>query len=173
MKSGNAVQAPGKVVVSKPEPAAPPIGERIKYVKDLMTKRVRFVRPSTPLREVVALMQELRVRHMPVVDERRRLRGLISHRDLISGHFTLQAAETGVERNAGTLMTLELDTVKPDDCLHCAARLMFERKRGSLPVVDGAGRLVGILTEADFVRAFGQELGCQVEAAVPPGAAKR
>jgi CBS domain-containing protein len=137
----------------KPRPAEVAVPLQ-RLVRDFMTRKVRFVRPRTPLREVVALMQQLRVRHMPVVDERRRLRGLITHRDVITAHFMLTAAESGQERNAGQLMTTELDTVEALSCLHCAAVLMFERKRGCLPVVDKQGHLVGILTESDFVRAF-------------------
>lgn len=145
------------------KPDAPPSDEvkpALRWVRDLMTRTVRSVRPSTPLREVISLMQQLRVRHMPVVDERRRLRGLISHRDIITAHFMVTVAESGEERNAGQLMTRELDTTAADACLHCVAGLMFERKRGCMPVVDKEQRLVGILTEADFVRAFRDAAAC-------------
>jgi CBS domain-containing membrane protein len=126
----------------------------LQLVSDLMTRRVRSVRPTTPLRDVIALMQQLHVRHMPVVDERRRLRGLISHRDLVAAHFMVAPAEAGEQRNAGQVMTRDVEVTSADECLHCAAAHMFERKRGCLPVVDKERRLLGILTESDFVRAF-------------------
>jgi CBS domain-containing protein len=138
-------------------------------VADLMTTKVRSVRVDTPLRDVVALMQSLRVRHMPVVDARNRLRGLITHRDVISAHYLLKPSDGESERNAGQLMTRELDTVDRQFCLHCAAALMFERKRGCLPVVDQLGRLVGILTEADFVRRYRETALCaEVSAGAAP-----
>jgi CBS domain-containing protein len=140
-------------------------------VADLMTTPVRSVRLNTPLREVVSLMQNLRVRHMPVVDDRNRLRGLITHRDVISAHYLLLPANGEGERNAGQLMTRELDTVERQLCLHCAAVMMFERKRGCLPVIDSGGRLIGILTEADFVRRYRDTAVCALAMPVTPATA--
>jgi CBS domain-containing protein len=50
------------------------------------------------------------------------------------------------------IMTRDLTTVRPATALSHAAHLMLERKYGCLPVCDEDGRLVGIVTEADFVR---------------------
>jgi CBS domain-containing protein len=49
-------------------------------------------------------------------------------------------------------MTPDPESVRPDTSLVRAARLMLEKKFGCLPVVEDDGRLVGIITEADFVR---------------------
>ncbi|HEY4587832.1 MAG TPA: CBS domain-containing protein, partial [Thermoanaerobaculia bacterium] len=51
------------------------------------------------------------------------------------------------------VMTSEVETAEPDLPLQEAARIMFENKLGCLPVVEG-WRLVGILTESDFVKHF-------------------
>jgi CBS domain-containing protein len=54
------------------------------------------------------------------------------------------------------IMVTEIETVDPDTPLVEAAETLFENKIGCLPVVEG-NRLVGILTESDFVRRFVQE----------------
>ena len=53
---------------------------------------------------------------------------------------------------AADMMTREVVTVRPDITLRQAARLMAERRVSGLPVVDAAGAVVGMLTEADLVR---------------------
>jgi CBS domain-containing protein len=80
----------------------------------------------------------------------RRLVGLVTGGDL-------RAAPPGEEPAArdapvSAVMVRELVTVAPESGLARAARLMLERKLGCLPVCDDGGVLVGMLTEADFVR---------------------
>jgi CBS domain-containing protein len=53
---------------------------------------------------------------------------------------------------AADVMTANVATVRPDATLRQAARLMADRRVSGLPVVDGAGTVVGLLTEADLVR---------------------
>jgi CBS domain-containing protein len=56
---------------------------------------------------------------------------------------------------AGDVMTLGAATVRPEASLLEAARLMLEHRISGLPVVDAAGKLVGIVTEQDFLRGQG------------------
>src|SRR5580700_7248767 len=53
---------------------------------------------------------------------------------------------------AADVMTAEVATVRPEATLRQAARVMAERRVSGLPVVNGAGAVVGLLTEADLVR---------------------
>ncbi|HEX4953724.1 MAG TPA: CBS domain-containing protein [Thermoanaerobaculia bacterium] len=127
-------------------------------VGDLMVDHVLAVRPGERLSAVRDLMLDHQVRHMPVVEEDGTLMGLISHRDLLRNSLVEQAEVPDyVEKavldrlTAREVMIREVETVTPDTDIREAAQLMFENKYGSLPVVEGE-RLVGILTEADFVR---------------------
>jgi CBS domain-containing membrane protein len=129
-------------------------------VNDLMTRDVFAVRPDDDLATVRDLMDDHQVRHVPVVDSEDELIGLVSHRDLLRAALIERAdLPTFVERNllertkVRSLMTTYVETVDPEDGIDEAARRMFESKLGALPVTEG-GRLVGILTEADFVRHF-------------------
>jgi CBS domain-containing protein len=52
----------------------------------------------------------------------------------------------------GNIMTTGAATVRPDASLAEAARIMVEHRISGLPVVDASGRLVGVITEGDFLR---------------------
>jgi CBS domain-containing membrane protein len=126
-------------------------------VRDLMTKGVFAVEVDDNLATVSDLMDERSIRHAPVVQDGR-LIGLISHRDLLRYALRGQAgAPPEVERaaqltlTAGEIMTREVATARPEEDIRDAARVMVENKYGCLPVLEGS-RLVGILTESDFVR---------------------
>ncbi|MFL6196348.1 MAG: CBS domain-containing protein [Thermoanaerobaculia bacterium] len=126
-------------------------------VRDLMTQGVFAVNASDDMATVSDLMDERNIRHAPVVDDGS-LVGLISHRDMLRYALKEQVgAPPEMERaaqlalRAGEVMTRDVATAWPDQDIREAARLMMENKFGCLPVIEGS-RLVGILTESDFVR---------------------
>ena len=105
------------------------------------------------------------VRHVPVVDEDGDLVGLVTHRDLLrcavaeESDLPLSVQRDMLSRRqVGEVMTPEPETVDAETEIGVAAMTMFENKYGCLPVVEGA-RLVGILTEADFVRYLAEREG--------------
>ena len=103
------------------------------------------------------VMRAERIRHLPVLEADGTLCGILSQRDMFRGALA-QALGYGTAAQQKVLtmlrvkevMTTEVVTTRPDTALVDAARLMLERKIGCLPVMEG-GRLVGILTESDFV----------------------
>jgi CBS domain-containing protein len=121
-------------------------------VRDLMTEPVMTVTPSTRLLEVRDLMIQGNFRHVPVVEDDE-LVGLISDRDLgrILGRVSSRLEEMLEDLPASQVMSRTLETAEPDEPLREAGARMLEGKYGCLPVVEGH-RVVGILTEADFVR---------------------
>lgn len=122
-------------------------------VEDLMTPNPVTVEPDTELSEVWRLMSERRFRHMLVAGADGRLLGLVTQRDLLSA---ARASGRGLgfedARPVSELMHRELDTVRAACCAAEAARHMLRSKHGCLPVVNAAGVVVGILTEADYLR---------------------
>jgi CBS domain-containing membrane protein len=127
-------------------------------VSDLMTGNPETVFPDDELGEVYALMSERMIRHVPVIDSDGNIEGVISHRDLIrTALYEFDDLTYLDQRDAlkGMLvrdvMTTDPDTVAPDMPLSDAGRLLLDNKIGCLPVVEG-NRLVGILTEADFIK---------------------
>lgn len=138
--------------------AGPRIRER--QVRDLMTEQVFTLRPGNNLATLYDLMDSKHVRHVPIVDSEEELVGLVTHLDLSrSALGRLDDLPLSAERDAlstkkiRNIMLTEPDTIEPDAPLKDAAQLLLENKVGCLPVVEGL-RLVGILTEADFVRDF-------------------
>lgn len=128
------------------------------HVRDIMTRAVATLQRNETLRTADDVMRLGRIRHLPVVDEDGSLAGIVSQRDLFHGglikalgygtHARGRALDSLVVKEA---MTSEVVTTTPDTELDAAARMMLEKKIGCLVVLE-AGKIVGIVTEADFVR---------------------
>jgi acetoin utilization protein AcuB len=110
-------------------------------------------------------MRTRKLRHLPVVDRGGRLVGIVTDRDLRQVIFDPAVQERLGGRTEGLnrlqvreIMTWGIITTRPESHIREAARLMHERKIGALPVVEG-GKVVGILTESDVVKAFVDVLG--------------
>lgn len=129
-------------------------------VRDLMTDNVLTVRPGDTVDKIYDAMSERSIRHIAVIDDEGDLVGLVSHRDLLR-HALIERPDLPlfVQRailkrtKVEEIMTSEVATAEPDLPLAEAAQMMFENKFGCLPVIEG-WRVVGILTESDFVRYF-------------------
>jgi CBS domain-containing protein len=118
-------------------------------VSDFMTKDLVTVRESDDVALAESLLRLGGIRHLPVVRDRK-LVGILTQRDILrSGASGRPSAR---ELAVAEVMTKEPTSVRPAMALSNAARLMLERKFGCLPVCDQDGTLVGIVTEADFVR---------------------
>ncbi len=129
-------------------------------VRDLMIDRVFSLRPGDDLEALYELMNEHHIRHVPVVDQDGDLVGLVTQRDLARSALGAQEnlplsvqQEILRRRRVREIMATEVEVVEPDESLRTAAEMLLENKIGCLPVVEGE-HLVGILTEADFVRRF-------------------
>jgi acetoin utilization protein AcuB len=123
------------------------------------------VRPEAHLSEAAKLMRAQKIRHLPVVDGAGRLVGIVTARDLRQALFApaVHDEHTDVPTllealSVADVMTRGVMSIRPATSIRDAARLMYERKLGALPVVERE-RLVGILTETDVLRAFQELLG--------------
>ena len=103
------------------------------------------------------MLERGRIRHLPVVDGDEKLVGLLTHRQVLEawvshGHPDREDPAL-VARDVPIEMIMEKDvmTVNPQTLASRAAFLLEKHKYGCLPVVE-RGRLMGIITEADFVR---------------------
>ncbi len=135
----------------------------IQELREITVAKVMIENPITvqvneSLEIVASILFENHFRHLPVIDSTGDLQGVISDRDILS--FVMQAPPGRVvERleqmwskyRARHVMTKTPETVSPDTDLAEAGSILLENRISSLPVVEG-NRLVGILTESDFVR---------------------
>jgi len=129
-------------------------------VKEWMTQPVTTIGADAPVRQAAELMKTRQIRHLPVVENDGRLIGIVTDRDLRQMIFDPMIHERlgdVVEALGGLtvrdIMTWAVITVRPESGIRQAARLMREQKVGALPVVE-AGRVVGMLTERDLLRAL-------------------
>ena len=132
-------------------------------VGDCMTRDVATLRRNDQLLIADQVMQLGRIRHMPVLDEDDELVGILSQRDLFRGALVraLGYGTVAQQRLMKTIavkeiMTTQILTASPDESLAGAARRMLDHKIGCLPVVDN-GKLIGILTESDYVSAIARD----------------
>lgn len=132
-------------------------------VRDLMTQPAVTVGPTSPLRDVIQRMEANNIRHVAVA-ESGQLLGLISHRDVLrsqegslSGALSSEQAHMNRWIEARWIMTKEIHTVCPDTPALDAALTLRSRGYGCVPVTD-QGRLVGMLTDSDFVEYAIQKL---------------
>jgi CBS domain-containing protein len=127
-------------------------------VREWMTKQVLTVAPHTTLRSAHQLMKENHIRRLPVLDDGRMV-GIITIGDAReaspSDATTLSIWELNylwAQLTVDKVMTAHVITVSPDTSIIDAAELMLEHKISGLPVVNNAGKLVGILTETDIFK---------------------
>ena len=128
-------------------------------VTNLMTIHPLTVPPGMPVLEARRMMQDRLIRHLLVV-EHDRLVGIVTDRDIRSNMPSPATSLSVWELNhllarltVGEVMTKNVIVVEPDRPAAAAAALLLSEKIGALPVMEG-DRLVGIVTETDFVRAF-------------------
>lgn len=147
-----------------------------KTVADVMNRDPITVKPQTPVKEAIKILAEQRISGLPVVDDAGKVVGVISETDLLW-------QETGVEpplyivfldsviylenparydqelhkalgQTVGEVMSTNPVTIKPDQPLRKAAKLMQEKSIRRVAVTDDEGKVLGILTTADIVRAM-------------------
>lgn len=121
------------------------------YVHELMTPAPAVCTTSDHLTRAAQIMWDRDCGVVPVLDLAGQLVGIVTDRDLCMAAYTRGVAlhELTVERVMSTTLTV----VGPDDSLEDALEVLAEAEVRRLPVVDAQGRLVGILSLADFVRA--------------------
>jgi CBS domain-containing membrane protein len=126
-------------------------------VKDIMTSEV-FVLHSTQTLELVrSLMRIKHVRHVPIVEDDNTFVGLMTHRDLLAHTISYLAdiddeEQEYLDRHIHIMNIMKTDvlTAAPEMDVCTAISILLENKYGCLPVIS-EGKLVGIVTEADFL----------------------
>jgi CBS-domain-containing membrane protein len=141
-------------------------------IRDVMTSRVMTVEIATPLRDVAGLLNDRRISGLPVVDAAGAVVGVVSETDFLvkaqgpdvvqhrplsrllgDSIATRQQMAKINATTAGEAMTSPAITIAPNRRINEAAQLMTSHRVNRLPVVED-GRLVGIVTRSDIVRAY-------------------
>jgi len=140
-------------------------------VAEIMTREPYTLGPDDTLVQARQLMAEHHIRHIPVVSGDNSLIGLVSQRDVLAaGASNILSREDAVGAKdsyvaLSSIMTTPVQTVEENASLRGTAMQLQKNKLGCLPVVN-AGRLVGIITDSDFV-AIAVNLMEQLESSEP------
>jgi CBS-domain-containing membrane protein len=136
-------------------------------VNDVMTRDVVAVHQRAGYKDIIAVMRRRHVSALPVLDDHDRVAGIVSEGDLLlkeayadrpsgSPRWLLRRPDRAkaAALTAAGLMTSPAVTIGPEATAAAAAQVMHGQKLKRLPVVDGAGRLVGIVSRVDVLGAY-------------------
>jgi CBS domain-containing protein len=147
-------------------------------VAEIMDREPATVSPDDDVRKVIEILQTHDLPGVPVVDEAKKVVGMVTESDLVisdeesdfhlphyvnimggvvflesTKHFE-ERAKKAFASTASDMMTADPITVGPDEPAEHAGRLISEKKHNRLPVVDDEGRLVGVVTRVDVLAAL-------------------
>ncbi len=129
------------------------------FVSEWMTQKVFSVKPDDYISDVVKIIREKGVKHVPVV-ERGKLRGIVSDRD-IKDYCPSRATSLDIyelnyllaKTKVREVMRVKVVTTGPDIPIEEAAMVLYDKNIGCLPVVAD-GQLAGIISDRDIFRAL-------------------
>jgi CBS domain-containing protein len=150
-----------------------------KTVAEIMTPTPMTVKPETPLKEAIAILAKNKISGLPVVNEEDKLVGIISENDLMwqetgvepppyimlldsviyleNPHRYEKEIHKALGQTVKDVMSDKPITIKIDQSVKQAARLLHDKKIRRLPVVNEQGKVVGIITQGDIIRAMANE----------------
>lgn len=131
---------------------------------DLMTENPATLPIDAKVRNAVAMLQSMDIRHIPVVDEDGMLVGIVSDRDLralefpsIIGEEYLGKVREALDAPLASVMSGDVISVELDTSATEIVELMLENRIGAVPVLDGDGVLVGIVSYVDMLRTLKEQ----------------
>ena len=123
-------------------------------VEEFMTSELSTLRESDSIEDARRIMTEKHIRHIPITDGDRHLIGLVTQRDVLAAtapdHLDPANTEAVSALSLANIMIRDVSIIHTTDSLRKAAMYMQSHKYGCLPVVND-GRLVGIITDSDFI----------------------
>jgi len=143
-------------------------------IEEIMNQDVATLYPTQTLREAAATLREKKIRHIAVINEQRKVVGVITDRDIkqatpsnLLESDDYSVLDTPIER----IMTKNPITGHPLDFVEETATIFYDNRIGCLPIVS-KGKLVGMITESDMLYKFIEltgvtQPGSQIEIRVP------
>ena len=146
-------------------------------VRDFMIREIITAKPTTTVKELISLLVKHRIGGVPVVDDRGNLVGIITdgdvvrflspHKDKIYFAYLItyiedaQKIEDVLKEKMNTpiekiMVKKNIKTLAPDDDFETAIRLISRHHFKKIPVLNGAGRVIGIISRGDVIHAIAQ-----------------
>jgi len=144
-------------------------------VKEIMIVDVTSISPETSADEALGLLEKMQISGLPVVDGSGKLVGMFTEKDILSyilpsyiekvGRFIYEENPKSTKKKfmelsqikASQLMRKDVVTTTEDTTLCEVARIMLTQKARRIPVIDKAGKVVGIVARCDILKAFAKE----------------
>ncbi|WP_320819993.1 HPP family protein [Thalassolituus sp.] len=131
----------------------------MKTISDIMITELFTLTPQCTLLDAERLMREHQVRHIPIIDNNRRLVGLLSQKEFLREAFRItdkfgahHLQDYFSRTEIGSCISADITTVAPGVSLKAAGETLRREKQGCLLVADADDKLIGIVTSQDFVR---------------------
>jgi len=154
----------------------------IATVKDVMTTEVVAVKRGATFKEMAAALRRFRVSALPVIDDVEKVIGVVSEADMLVKEALTdpgvleelvhhKEVRKAAGLTAGDLMTHPAVTVRPGDSVEHAARMMYSLRIKWLPVVDGGGGLIGVISRTDLLAVYDrpdEEIRDEIQALIRP-----
>ncbi|RFU68749.1 CBS domain-containing protein [Peribacillus saganii] len=143
-------------------------------LEEIMKRKVYTLSENDSIKTALSMINEKKIRHIPIVNDANRLVGLVSDGDLRDAAPSIFRADYHVEdleRPISSIMKTDLITGHPLDFMEETAALFYEHHISCLPVLQDH-KLVGIVTETDLLHTFveltgANQPGSQIEIKVP------
>lgn len=140
------------------------------FISSYMNHDPVVIHPNTLIADARNIILSNKFRHLPVVDEEMKLVGMVTDRDIRSAFpSSVASVMSEAERKHETeriskipvknIMSVKLATLRPESTLDDALLLLESQRVGALPVVDEAGKLMGIFSIRDLLRAYSAIFG--------------
>ncbi len=126
-------------------------------IDELMTPNPYTLKTTDPVDTAWEIMTEKRIRHIPIIDDKEQVVGLVTQRDVLAASKPISSVDKNHEiidpnfkMTVSDIMIDDVVTIHPSESLRQAGLYMQSHKHGCLPVVL-KNRLIGIITDSDFI----------------------
>ncbi|KMK77820.1 acetoin utilization AcuB family protein [Alkalihalobacillus pseudalcaliphilus] len=130
-------------------------------VEEIMQKNVITLLESATIQDAIQLLEEKRIRHLPIINQKKQLIGIISDRDIRDARpsiFSSKEEDEILSKQVSAIMTTNVVTAHPLDFIQEASSTFYTHRVGCLPVVDNE-KLVGIITQKEVLYCLTELIG--------------
>lgn len=143
-------------------------------VEEIMKTKVIALVETDSIAEALKVMRENKIRHLPIIDEKHHLIGLVTDRDIRDATpsiFDTEKFKEGLQNPLKMIMRTDVITGHPLDFVEEVSAILYEHRIGCLPILND-GKLVGIVTQTDLLHTLveltgAHQPGSQIEIKVP------
>ena len=142
-------------------------------VEEIMRTEISTLTENDSIADALKIMNEKKIRHLPIINEERKLMGLVTDRDIRDASpsiFDTEKFKEEMQNPVKVIMKTDVITGHPLDFVEEISAILYEHRIGCLPILKD-DKLVGIVTETDLLRTLveltgAHQPGSQIEVKV-------